>query len=939
MNPSANKRLVPSVHTWVRLKKAESSLRGLVVSSKTIGTTITCIVQWQDRQQTEETLDNLGCGFVPGQGVVPARNNTLARGLPAGGGTVEASREIGGREQVLVQWENGAPPSWTPYELLQYRPLIKHLYFQQRNDGVNSAERFRLKVLANALELWDQNTGALSKLDIDPLPHQIHLVHHILASGNLNWLIADDVGLGKTIETGMLLSALTARKVANRVLLVTPAGLTKQWKDELYYKFGFEDFQIFGEDFSINEARHWKMHDKVIASIDQLKATHHLDHLTQGPAWDLVIFDEGHRLTRRQYGKQYHESERFRLAKVLRRLSSSLIILSATPHQGKQDKFAALLMLLRPEKKEQIELLSLDPSFLGEMVFRNHKADVTDQSGQFIFKGKEVYSVPVPQQSEAADFDRRLRGYLEKSFKAADSQLKSQQRAIGFVLTTYRKLASSSFAAIAKALHKRLNKLDDGFVDGCRIISAAPDIRYQGEHEEQWVAESNTTPFFGSERKELQELVMAAKQLIDADPKAQVLIQKIIQPLLAQNDQEKILIFTEYRTTQQFLFESLTALFGSASTGVLHGSLSHAEREAVIADFSDDAQFLISTEAGGEGINLQHNCHIMVNYDLPWNPARLMQRVGRLYRYGQENVVQVFNLSSSSSMDDRVLGHLYEKLNSITSDMANVESHEFKPGLEDEVLGQLANLADLESILGAPTGDGIQRTQARVDAALEKAQESTQKQLELFRHAATSSDDELSRQLNISEEHLESFVRGMCEQLDIRIRQEKHNGKMLDITLPESLAEHFGTSKVNFTITWVRKLASENKLAHLLDTSSFLMNGMLEVAKSTEFGGRATGILGWRRGSYMAATLSWQNAQGVIISDRLSFIGVGGAESYPTEELLLEPVKGSDAVLDKANIESAWKEAELVFSRQLAEECSEYLHPNKLSQLAVAWRA
>ena len=130
--------------------------------------------------------------------------------------------------------------------------------------------------MAFALEMWNENTGSLSNFEIDPLPHQIHLVHHILASGNLNWLIADDVGLGKTIETGMLLAALKQRKALRRVLLVTPAGLTKQWQDELNNKFKMGEYMIYGEDFHINEARHWKMFDYVIASIDRLKDEKHL---------------------------------------------------------------------------------------------------------------------------------------------------------------------------------------------------------------------------------------------------------------------------------------------------------------------------------------------------------------------------------------------------------------------------------------------------------------------------------------------------------------------------------------------------------------------------------------------------------------------------------------------------------------------------------------
>src|SRR5690606_2243729 len=156
--------------------------------------------------------------------------------------------------------------------------------------------------LAHAIKVWNENTGALSHLEIEPLPHQINLVHHILASGNFNWLIADDVGLGQTIETGILLHALRQSDLVKRIILLIPTRQTKQWQEELYYKFKLEGFEIYGEDFFINETRQWKMHDCVIGSMDRLKQAGHLESLLQSEPWDLVIFDEGHRLSRRQYG-------------------------------------------------------------------------------------------------------------------------------------------------------------------------------------------------------------------------------------------------------------------------------------------------------------------------------------------------------------------------------------------------------------------------------------------------------------------------------------------------------------------------------------------------------------------------------------------------------------------------------------------------------------
>ncbi|PNU18607.1 helicase, partial [Geothermobacter hydrogeniphilus] len=251
-------------------------------------------------------------------------------------------RKIGSSEQVLVEFPETGRRHWLPYENLRHVRGVRHRFLTADTGSAGDVERFRLRNLAYALELWNENTGALSHLDIDPLPHQIHLVHHILASGNLNWLIADDVGLGKTIEVGMLLSALKQRKMLRRVLLVAPAGLTKQWQDELHHKFGMSDFRIYGEDFHVNEPHQWKLYDFVIGSIDRLKDGEHLASLLQADPWDLVVFDEAHRLSRRQYGMKLDASQRYRLAASLRKKTDSILLLSATPHQGMSDKFQAL---------------------------------------------------------------------------------------------------------------------------------------------------------------------------------------------------------------------------------------------------------------------------------------------------------------------------------------------------------------------------------------------------------------------------------------------------------------------------------------------------------------------------------------------------------------------------------------------------------------------
>ncbi|HEJ3047449.1 TPA: DEAD/DEAH box helicase, partial [Pseudomonas aeruginosa] len=586
----------------------------------------------------------------------------------------------------------------------------------------------RLRMLAHAIKVWNENTGALSHLEIEPLPHQIHLVHHIIASGNYNWLIADDVGLGKTIETGMLLHALRQRDLIKRILLVTPAGLTKQWQEELYHKFKIEDFEIYGEDFFINEPRQWKMHDCVIGSMDRLKQEGHLESLLQAEPWDLVIFDEGHRLSRRQYGQKLDSSERYDLAKSLRSQTEHMLLLSATPHQGMQDKFVALLELLRPERRTDLMALNIKPEILHDMVFRNHKADVTDAEGNFIFQGKITSALQVPSSKESIEFDKTLQDYLRKGYDAGEA-LGRTGNAIGFVMTVYRKLAASSAAAIHRALCNRLQRLLDDEANG--LSDEEPrDQRYLGEWEEQFT--SDAREFFAGEVQLLKDLIAEAAALKANDLKLKLFIEDIIGKIHAANADEKVLIFTEYRTTQNYLREALADHYGSDQVELINGSMQHAERREAIKRFEEQGGFLISTEAGGEGINLQSKCHVMVNYDLPWNPMRLVQRIGRLYRYGQKKKVVVFNIQQTDSLDQNIVDLMYERIDSVVTDLAEIQRHEFNEGLKDEILGQLAELIDVEDILQEATKLGIDRTRERIDEALKQARTAAAKQRELF---------------------------------------------------------------------------------------------------------------------------------------------------------------------------------------------------------------
>ena len=307
-------RLIPGEDCWV--SHPDKKILGRVTAHKTEGDSTYVRVEWgRDRIVEWHLVEELRSGFRPSHVVQDRPRSNTQKTL--GTGTVLAHRRIADRDMVQVQLHGTGESKWLPYEnLLRIRDAaIK--YVRSEAPESDSAERFRLKALAYALDSWNQITGALDRLDVDPLPHQIDLVHRIMTSDQSNWLIADDVGLGKTIEVGLLLAALKRRRQARRVLVVCPAGVVRQWQDEMKYKFN-EDFRIYGLDFNINQPSHWATYDKVIVSIDRAKSDSHSPIFNDSGDWDVIVFDEAHHLSKIE-GQAV--TQRYQLAERLQSLT------------------------------------------------------------------------------------------------------------------------------------------------------------------------------------------------------------------------------------------------------------------------------------------------------------------------------------------------------------------------------------------------------------------------------------------------------------------------------------------------------------------------------------------------------------------------------------------------------------------------------------------
>jgi superfamily II DNA or RNA helicase len=512
-----------------------------------------------------------------------------------------------------------------------------------------------------------------------PLPHQITALSRAMSGDSVRYLLADEVGLGKTIEAGLVLRELKIRGLIERILVVAPTGIVSQWVDEMRTHFN-EDFRlVIPSEFStwrkiaaVDESENlWRMHNQVVCPLDSVKPMdtrrgwssekiarynqeRFEDLITAG--WDLIIIDESHRL-----GGSTEQVARYRLGEALSQASPYLLLLSATPHQGKTDAFRRLLSFLDKDAFPDDDSVSQDN--VAPYVIRTEKRHAIDADGNPLFKPRRTQLVTVPwtetHQDQRVLYDA-VTEYVREGYNQARRE---KNTAIGFLMILFQRLVTSSVCAIRTSLERRLNTLE---LPTGQLSLFGEDVG------EQWAnldSQEQMETVLGSRMKGLKneraevELLLSAARRCEAkgpDIKAQALLDWIHKLQREENDPKlKILVFTEFVPTQSMLAEFL----GNRGFEVacLNGSLNLDERREVQRAFSDEAQVLISTDAGGEGLNLQF-CHVVFNYDLPWNPMKLEQRIGRVDRIGQAHVVRAQNFALEDTVELRVREVLEEKL-------------------------------------------------------------------------------------------------------------------------------------------------------------------------------------------------------------------------------------------------------------------------------------
>lgn len=651
--------------------------------------------------------------------------------------------------------------------------------------GADRLKKAWLCYKAHELPLMD-NATSMTAARIDLLPHQVVLTHKIAVAGPRRFLVADEVGLGKTIETALLLRELASRGELNRALMVVPAGLVNNWHRELNEVFNL-NFEVFGSegDVSDRKTNAFEKHNMLIASIDTLKRPERVKKLLEAPRWDLVVFDEAHHCTAYKQGGKAKKTQNYKLAEALCGHTRDLILLSATPHQGDHYRFWKLVQLLEPTLfRNELEMLE-ERHRLNPYIFRRTKADACRSDGSTLFARRWVHTEAFSMSDAERYFYQELNEYLRDGFALAKNQ-GGKGRALGFVMTIFQKIAASSFAAVNRTLRRRLIALtvheglihdenlnidlrDEAFtaakklicqefnlghdqmstLEAERILNELKRKQLKKINEEELALASDT---FSDEltTQAAEDAAMNAVAFALPEERQRILqllkyfpniTETKVEKLLAalgvlwnQNPKERVVIFATYLGTVELIGEEIERVYPGQGVVVLKGG-DHGSKTAAEKKFKqpEGPRVMICTAAGREGINLQH-ARILFNFDLPWNPMDMEQRIGRIHRYGQKDTAQVYNLVLGDTIEGKIFLMLDDKLKDIAKALGKVdEQGNVAEDLRSQILGQLQEKINYQKLYEEALGDpALHRTQLELNSAMTNASEARDVLSELF---------------------------------------------------------------------------------------------------------------------------------------------------------------------------------------------------------------
>ncbi|ELY3051741.1 TPA: DEAD/DEAH box helicase family protein [Klebsiella pneumoniae] len=703
-----------------------------------------------------------------------------------------------------------------------------------------------------------ESASALTSAKIDLLPHQVVLTHRIATASPRRYLIADEVGLGKTIETALILRELASRGELNRALMVVPAGLVNNWHRELNEVFNL-DFEVFGSEGDITDRKTnaFAKHDRLIASIDTLKRPARIKRLLDAPRWDLVVFDEAHHLTASRTGGKVRKTENYKLAEALKDHSRDLMLLSATPHQGNHFQFWMLAQLLNPTLFGSPEEMLENRHRLNTVMFRRTKADACQPDGSPLFARRWVHTESFLMNEDERLFYERLREYLEDGFDLARRQ-GNQGRALGFLMAIFQKIAASSFAAVRRTLKRRLLMLTlheallrdkdldiegrERLTEEARVLIheeyALPydsigrsevdrvlaDLKFRLVKKLDAEALEMASDPYGSEylatnaeeaasavvELHLPEERLRIGDLLNVFPQQrETKAQKLLDGLgylWRQNASEKIVIFATYLGTVDLIAREIEQAYPGQGVVVLrggdHGAKLAAERKFRL---KNGPRVLVCTAAGREGLNLQF-ARILFNFDLPWNPMDVEQRIGRIHRYGQNHTAQVYNLVLSDTIEGRIFLMLDEKLTEIAKTVGKVDDQgNVAEDLRAQILGQLSERLNYDRLYQEALSDPeLKRTQVELEAALSNSREARQVVFDLFQDLDGFSLDDYKPFSDVSSS-LDRLVRFLSAAVaDRQQRLVKIDNETYDLVTID------GSSQQRFTLNRDLATSSDN---------------------------------------------------------------------------------------------------------------------------------
>jgi superfamily II DNA or RNA helicase len=534
---------------------------------------------------------------------------------------------------------------------------------------------------------------AVATSDVRPLPHQIRAVYgEMLDKRPLRFLLADDPGAGKTIMAGLYIKELILRDDVHRCLIVAPGGLVEQWQDELFFKFGL-NFEIFTNQIvdATVAGNVFDRHPYLIARMDQLARNEDLLAQVQGSEWDLVVVDEAHRMGAHYFGNKLEKTKRYQLGELLGQRTRHLLLMTATPHAGKEEDFQLFLQLLDRDRFAGKFRSGIHDSDVSGVMRRMIKEDLLTFEGTRLFPERIAQTVPyLLTDAELALYDQ-VTDYVREGMNRADKLDGKRRNSVGFALTVLQRRLASSPEAIYQSLLRRAAKLErhrqdieagrstyDDLSSGAMssAIDHLDDDEYSAAETEQLEEDlldsataARTVVELEAEIAELNVLAAAAKRVRDsAEDRKWVELRRILEDhtLLEADDgtPRKLIIFTEHRDTLNYLAGRIGTLLGRPeAVQQIHGGIRRGLRREITEQFTKnpDCRVLLATDAAGEGLNLQA-AHLMVNYDLPWNPNRIEQRFGRVHRIGQTQVCRLWNLVASNTREGAVFERLLEKV-------------------------------------------------------------------------------------------------------------------------------------------------------------------------------------------------------------------------------------------------------------------------------------